>query len=111
MLDACPCCAQPITLNEDALGDALLSLSDHARDVFDAILFGAPKNVSAYEIFSYCYDDDEGGPSDAAMRQALNKALTELTAKLVGSPVRIVQKARPRGWTIQLQPAPKVGTA
>jgi len=103
MFDACPCCAQAVTVDADALGDALVSLSDNARDTLDAILFGAPRIVSAYDIFNYVYDDVEGGPSDASMRKALNVALAELNEKLLGSPLRIVRKARPRGWTIELR--------
>ncbi|UZW54909.1 helix-turn-helix transcriptional regulator [Sphingobium sp. JS3065] len=62
-----------------------------------------PRVVSAYEIFSYVHDDAEGGPSESSMRKALNTALAELNEKLLGSPLRIMRKARPRGWTIELR--------
>lgn len=106
MIDTCPCCHQSVALDPVALGDALMSLSDHARDVFDCVLFGAPRAVSAQEIFDYAYSDDEsGGPSEPAMRKAFNAALAELDQKLRGSPVRVVHSKRPRGWVITLQQA------
>lgn len=110
-MDCCPCCKQAVAIDADALGDALLALSDLARDTLDAIFFGAPRIVSAYEIFNYVHDGEEGGPSESMMRQALNKALVELEAKLVGSPVRIVRKTRPRGWTIELRSVQKAEAA
>lgn len=103
MLDCCPTCAQAINIDTIALGDTLVSLSDNARDHLDAILFAMPRVVSAYEIFDYVHDDADGGSSESSMRKALNIALAELNEKLLGSPLRIVRKSRPRGWTIELR--------